>query len=69
MKKVREIARILTDNGFECVRRRGSHRQFTGFVNGKRRSVTLAGNDGDDVSKTILSSIRRQSGLPRQSFR
>lgn len=69
MKKVREVVRILADNGFTLERQRGSHRQFKGFVGGRIQSVTVAGNDGDDVSKGILSSIRRQSGLPRRLFR
>lgn len=68
--KVREAIRILLDNGFVLARRRGgSHRQFKRIVDGQIRSVTVAGNDGDDVSKGTLSSIRRQAGLPRRLFR
>ena len=68
--KVREVVRILLDNGFVLARHRGgSHRKFKGAVDGQIRSVTVAGNDGDDVSKGTLSSIRRQSGLPRRLFR
>lgn len=66
--KVREVVRVLLDNGFTLERQRGSHRQFKGFVGGWIHSVTVAGNDGDDVRKKTLASIRRQSGLPRQLF-
>ena len=68
--KVREVVRVLLGNGFVLVRRRGgSHRKFKGIADGQVRSVTVAGNDGDDVSKGTLSSIGRQSGLPRRLFR
>ena len=40
-----------------------------GFVGGKRRLVTVAGKSGDDIPKGTLSSIRQQSGLPRDLFR
>ena len=68
--KVREVVRVLLDKGFVLARRSGgSHRKFKGIVGEQIRSVTVAGNDGDDVSKGTLSSIGRQSGLPRRLFR
>ena len=67
--KVREVIRVLTENGFVLARTRGSHRLFEGFVGGRRRLVTVPGKPGDDIPKGTLSSIRQQSGLPRDLFR
>ena len=67
--KVRKVIRVLTDNGFRQVRQSGSHRQFEGFVNGKRRLVTVAGKESIEVRPDTLASIRQQSGLPRRLFR
>lgn len=67
--KVRKVIRVLTDNGFRKDRQSGSHRQFEGFVNGKRRLVTVAGKESSEVSPDTLASIRQQSGLPRKLFR
>ena len=67
--KVRDVIRVLTDKGFRLVRRKGSHRQFEGFVDGERRLVTVAGKEGDDVKAGTLAAIRQQSGLPRRLFR
>ena len=67
--KVRKVIRVLTDNGFRQVRQHGSHRQFVGFVNGKRMLVTVAGNESDDVRPGTLAATRQQSGLPRGLFR
>ena len=67
--KVREVIRILEDNGFRLVRQTGSHRRFEGIVGGRTRRVTVAGNHGDDISTGTLAAIRRQSGLPGKLFR
>ena len=67
--KVRDVIRVLTDNGFRQVRRRGSHRQFVGFVNGQRRLATVAGKEGDEIKPGTLAAIRQQSGLSRRLFR
>ncbi|MDE0053440.1 MAG: type II toxin-antitoxin system HicA family toxin [Gammaproteobacteria bacterium] len=67
--KVREVIRILEDNGFRFVRQTGSHRRFNGMVHGQTRHVTIAGKESDDVTKPTLVSIRRQSGLTRSEFR
>lgn len=67
--KFRDIVRVLKKYGFTFDRQQGSHRQYEGFVDGKRRIVTVVGKDGDDVPPGTLSSIGSQSGLPRRSFR
>ena len=67
--KVRDVMRVLTDNGFRLVRQTGSHRQFEGFVDGRRRLATVAGKESAHVKADTLDSIRQQSGLPRKLFR
>lgn len=67
--KVRELIAILEANGFALDRQRGDHRQYEAVIDGKRRVVTVSGKLGDDVQRNNLGSVRRQSGLPRRSFR
>lgn len=67
--KVREVVRVLEKNGFRFARQRGSHRRYKGTVDGKVQLVTVAGKDSDELTRATLASIRRQSGLPRKSFR
>lgn len=67
--KYRDVEGVLRDQGFECVRQRGSHRRFEAVVDGTRQTVTLAGKANDDVTKGTLAAIGRQSGLPARLFR
>ena len=67
----RQVIRILDENGFYFERYgKGSHRVYEGHHSGKRWSVTLSFSQlGEDVKPGTLSSIIRQSGLPRDAFR
>lgn len=67
--KVRDFVRILEDNGFTFKRQSASHRYFEGFVDGRRRMVTVDGTDGDEIMTINLASMKRQSGLPKKLFR
>ena len=67
--KVKEVIRILEANGFRLDRMRGSHRQFEGMIDGKRRLVTVSGKPNQEVGRNIMGNIRRQSGLPPGAFR
>lgn len=67
--KVRQVVAVLESNGFALDRTKGSHGQFEGMVDGKRRLVTVPGNNGDEVAKRTLASIKRQSGLSKALFR
>ena len=68
--KYRDIEKILLEHGFELLRQQGSHRQLQGFVDGRRRIVTLAYHSrNDDVLPKTLASIIRQSSLPRRLFK
>ena len=66
--KVRDAIRVLEENGFRLKRTTGSHRQFEGVVGGQRRLVTVAGKEGQDLARSTLASISRQSALPRRVF-
>ena len=59
--KVRDILRMVADDGWQQVRQRGSHRQFKHPT--KPGLVTVAGKPGDDLAPGTLNSILKQSGL------
>ena len=59
--KVRDILRLIADDGWYQVRQRGSHRQFKHPA--KPGLVTVAGKPGDDLAPGTLNSILKQSGL------
>lgn len=60
-KTVREVIDLLEENGWRCVRMRGSHRIFV--KEGARRSVAVPGKPADDIPIGTLKSILRESGL------
>ncbi len=59
--KVREVLRMLREDGWVIVRQRGSHRQLAHPR--KPGAVTVAGHPGDDIAPGTLKSILRQAGL------
>jgi predicted RNA binding protein YcfA (HicA-like mRNA interferase family) len=59
--KVRELIRILEEDGWRLVRTTGSHRQFKHFA--KAGVVTVAGRLGHDVPFGTMKSILKQAGL------
>lgn len=59
--KVREVIRLLEDDGWYAVRQQGSHRQFKHPT--KTGLVTVAGKPGHDLSKKTLASILKQAQL------
>ena len=59
--KIRDILRILDDDGWYLARTRGSHRQYKHPT--KPGLVTVAGKPGDDVAPGTLNSILKQAGL------
>jgi predicted RNA binding protein YcfA (HicA-like mRNA interferase family) len=62
--KVREIIRLLEDDGWFLVRTRGSHRQFR--HHGKSGTVTVSGSPNIDIPSGTLKSIFKQSGLKKE---
>ncbi len=59
--KVSAVLRMLKDDGWVEIARRGSHRQFK-HAN-KPGRVTVAGKPSDDLAPGTLKSILKQAGL------
>ena len=62
----REVCRILSEHGFDEVRQHGSH-----IVMQRRTdmgTVTVVVPNHRELRQGTLSSIIRQSGLPRAAF-
>jgi len=59
--KVREVLRLLAEDGWEIVTTRGSHRQLKHPTKSLR--VTVAGKNSDDLHPKTTASILRQAGL------
>jgi len=59
--KVRDVVRILKDDGWFLVRTRGSHQQYKHPT--KLGLVTIAGNRNDELAPGTLNSILKQAGL------
>ena len=59
--KVREILRMLEEDGWRQVRQRGSHRKFR--HPSKPGAVTVAGHPSLDLAPGTLRSILKQAGL------
>ena len=59
--KVRDIIRLVEDDGWFLVRTRGSHRHFK--HPSKPGLVTIAGHPGVDMPKGTLNSVLKQAGL------
>ena len=61
--KVREVIRLLQQDGWCHIRTRGSHRQFQHPE--KSGTVTVAGKLGLDIPPGTLNSILKSSGLKK----
>ena len=61
--KVRDLLRLLRDDGWTLSRQSGSHRQFKHAS--KPGRVTVAGKPSDDLAPGTLNSILKQSGLKK----
>ena len=59
--KVREIIKIIEEDGQYLARTKGGHRQFKHAS--KKGLVTIAGHLNDDLAKGTLNSITRQADL------
>ena len=61
--KVREIIKLLEQDGWYLVRTKGSHRQYKHSA--KKGLVTVPGKTGDDVAIGTLMSIYKQAGIQK----
>ncbi|HSN74252.1 MAG TPA: type II toxin-antitoxin system HicA family toxin [Anaerolineae bacterium] len=58
---VRELIRLIEDDGWFLNRTRGSHRQFKHAI--KKGTVTIAGKPSDTMHPKTLSSVLKQAQL------
>jgi predicted RNA binding protein YcfA (HicA-like mRNA interferase family) len=63
--KFRELIKLLEDDGWRLVGKRGSHQQYE--HSRKPGKVTVAGKPSADVPKGTAANIIRQAGLRRPS--
>jgi predicted RNA binding protein YcfA (HicA-like mRNA interferase family) len=59
--KVREMIKLIEEDGWYLDRTRGSHRQYR--HDQKKGVVTIAGKPGDDLAPGTQNSILKQAGL------
>jgi len=61
--KIKEIIKILDQDGWHYVHTRGSHRKFHHQT--KKGSVTVAGKPNSDIHPEILNSILKQAQIKK----
>jgi predicted RNA binding protein YcfA (HicA-like mRNA interferase family) len=61
---VREVIKLIEEDGWFLVATRGSHRQYKHATKAGR--VTIAGKQSDDLAPGTLNSILKQAGLKEQ---
>jgi predicted RNA binding protein YcfA (HicA-like mRNA interferase family) len=59
--KVRDLVKLIENDGWRQAAQRGSHRQFKHPT--KAGKVTVSGASSDDVHPKTLSSVLRQAEL------
>jgi predicted RNA binding protein YcfA (HicA-like mRNA interferase family) len=59
--KVRDLIRLIEQDGWYPVAQRGSHRQFRHPV--KAGKVTIAGHPSAEMAKGTYNNILKQAGL------
>ena len=62
IKKVREMIRIIEDDGWFFVKQKGAHKQFKHPVKSGKVTITDHGK-GTDLSDRDVDSILKQAGL------
>jgi len=62
-KKIRDVIRLIEQDGWILIGSRGSHRQFKHPT--KSGKVTIAGKLADDIAQGTLHSVLKQAGLKR----
>ena len=65
--KVRDLLKMLREDGWSIERQTGSHRQFR--HPDKKGTVTVNGHDADTLSHGLVNAILKQAGLTREDLR
>jgi predicted RNA binding protein YcfA (HicA-like mRNA interferase family) len=63
MIKVKEIIKLLENNGWRLVRTKGSHKQFQHRDNPELGTITVAGHPSVDMPKGTANAILKQARL------
>ncbi|MBZ5555178.1 MAG: type II toxin-antitoxin system HicA family toxin [Acidobacteriia bacterium] len=61
--KIRDVIRLIEDDGWYMVATKGSHRQFK--HSSKSGRVTIAGHPNDDLAPGTLNSVFKQAQVQR----
>jgi predicted RNA binding protein YcfA (HicA-like mRNA interferase family) len=61
--KVRDVLKLLEEDGWYLIRTKGSRRQYKHPT--KTGLVTLPGKPGDDLAPGTLNSVFKQAGLKK----
>ena len=61
--KIRDVIRLIEDNGWYLVVTKGSHRQYKHTTKAGR--VTIAGQLNDDLAPGTLNSVLKQAQLEK----
>ncbi len=61
--KVKELLKLLEDDGWKFLRTKGSHRQFK--PPDKSGTITIAEKPGIEVPEGTINAILKQSGLKK----
>jgi predicted RNA binding protein YcfA (HicA-like mRNA interferase family) len=59
--KIRDVIRLIQDDGWFLVATRGSHRQYKHPT--KPGRVTIAGHPNDELATGTLNSVFKQAGI------
>jgi len=59
--KVRDVIKLIEENGWKLARTKGSHRQYHHAA--KPGTVTIAGRASAELPPGTLNSILKQAGL------
>jgi len=59
--KVRDVTKMIEQDGWYQVSQKGSHRQFKHPT--KKGRVTIAGHANDEMAPGTLNSVLKQAGL------
>jgi len=61
--KVNEVIKLITQDGWNWVRTKGSHRQYKHQI--KKGLVTVPGKFSDELAPGTLNRILKQAGLKK----
>jgi len=67
LMKIREVIKVIEEDGWFLVAVKGSHRQYKHLH--KPGRVTVAGHSDDDLAAGTLHSVLKQAGLRRPKGR